>query len=333
MATPPVHAVTIPGAAYETPKKRKTTVTQLHTGVDNRLASSSGNTRTYINNMLGGDVNDDLASLVAEMLRDGDLQLALERKKTASVTKLLGRMIPMNKKGSTRWKMLGRRFDRTIVDNMAGAPLFTSDDASLKFANAKRYSHIVGMALNQAEGTEVPHSHDCARFEQPLVCVCMVRYKDCGERLKGITKESLLTLAYFYYAPGTNKMVTAPWFLTVDQFIELPITNQELITFDDFVLENTHSIKQARVHSVKGGRIYYILPLLKAQYPAVVIIDEDEPFQYPNAAARFKDATPPAPQRALASAPASTRASDFASPAEISSAGLPSDVSDAEVPV
>ena len=62
-------------------KRRKIAKSQQATGADNLLSSAADKSRTYILKSLEGESRDDLAGLIADMIRDGDLDKALERTK------------------------------------------------------------------------------------------------------------------------------------------------------------------------------------------------------------------------------------------------------------
>ena len=138
--------------------------------------------RDYISNALDGAANDDLAGLIADMLRDGDLQRVLAQRKLAHQVRVLGPELPKSKKGTPTWKMLGRRVDRRIVDEMLGSPLFQKDENSLKLVSARRYSELVCMALSQSADTKVPSTHKHAGHEKMLMAVAMRRNSDLGNR-------------------------------------------------------------------------------------------------------------------------------------------------------
>ena len=78
---------------------------------------------------LGGDENDELTSLIAGMLPDGDLQRALAREKEVLITRSFWPALPNNERGATTWKMLGRRLNRACLDAWVGNPLVAKDEA------------------------------------------------------------------------------------------------------------------------------------------------------------------------------------------------------------
>jgi hypothetical protein len=273
------------GSVGGTPnKKRKTSKSQVESGVGNLLDSTGHKSRAYIVKCLEAEGTDDLASLIADMLRDGDLHVALSKRKNKTSAKFLGPVLPIAKKNKTTWKMLGRRVDRLLVDAFLGRELFEKDEASLKVISGIRYQQLVSMALNQSIDNQIPTEHTSSRHENPLVAVSLLRYRGCGERLSSLTKENAKALAYFYWASTDKKHVFSLW---LDLKVVLPIPEDEIAQFNDWVIESGWSIKKAKFSSKTAGRSQFIYPLIAQQFPGRNIMDEELPFEYPQGALRF----------------------------------------------
>ena len=321
-----VHEPSTPGNAS---KRRKTSSAQVVMGAMNLVDSSAQKNRTYIAQQLEGEEKDELASMVADMLRDGDLEKALQAKKMQATARVLGPKLPKTKKGKTFFKMLGRRWDRQAVDAFLGSPLADQKVSTLKELPGPRYQQLVGMALNQDPENEVPMKHRHAAYEGPLIAVCLCQYKALGERLQGLTLKTAQTIAHFYWSKDKPHVITAQW-LNVGEGIRIPIPKEEIEEHNDWEIVHAYSLQKAFFRSKVAGRSQLILPLVKKQCPQLEIPDETLPFEFPKGANHFDESlpTPSAPSTTTASHEASSIA--VASPQEVAAAGEQSELVDVE---
>jgi hypothetical protein len=266
-------------------KRRRVSRAQTETGADNLLNSASDKSRAYIQKTLEGVEADELASLIADMLRDGDLHRALERKRKSSTIRALGPVLVVNRKGGTCWKMMGRRFDRELVEMMIGGSLYGKDVASLKLVSSKRYSQLVAFALNQLPTTQVPSSHSCAQYEAPLKAVAMLRYVAMGSRLQSLCKDNVQSMAYFSWDPAHPEKISCP---VMKIAIALPFSAEELEEHADWEVVEGWSLKEAHFQSKSGGRSQAILPLVRKQHPLLALEDEEASFEFPDGADAFQ---------------------------------------------
>ena len=295
-------------------KRRKITKSQQATGADNLLSSAADKSRTYILKSLEGESRDDLAGLIADMIRDGDLDKALERKKKNSTIRALGPQLPMNKKGQTMWKMLGRRFDREVVEMIMEKTLFEKDEASLKLVSAKRFNEIICMALHQSPDSQVPTAHKYSQFENPLKAACLLRARQVGPRLTSLTKENINDLAYFYWSVDKPLEITSEWLQCV---VKLPWPAQEMKEHADWLIIDGWSLKKATFQSESAGRSQKILPLLAKQHPSIHVPDEEAVFEFAQAADGFNV---PAASTAMFGGGSSSSSTAAATPEEVISA-------------
>jgi hypothetical protein len=269
-------------------KRRKTSIHQCHTAADNLLTSASDKSRTYIVHSLQGEENDELASLIADMLRDGDLNKALDRKRMSGKMRALGPLLPVNKKGQTTWKMLGRRFDRELVELLVGKSLFGKDESSLKLISGQRYNQLVCFAMHQHPDTEIPCSHSHAQHENPLKAVCLLRYEAMGKRLVGLTKHTIQQLGHFLWKASSPLQLSTP---VLGVAVKIPMTMAEYGEADDWKVQDSWNLKTSMFVSEKAGRVQRVLPLLTKQHQQLNIVDEGLSFEYAKAADHFNVVT------------------------------------------
>lgn len=277
---------TAPALSSPAAKKRRTSVTQLSSGLENVMGSTADKTRAYIAKGLEGEANDELASLIADMLRDGDLHNALERRKKTSQVRLVGALVPVSKRGKSCWKQLGRRFDRTCIEFCIGKELFDKDESSLKLMSASRASQPKLFALNQAAATELPKDHKPSEYENALLHIAGIRYKEMGKRLAGISKDNMHAYVHFSWEASEKRTIRTKALGGVT--ITVPFSDAELDEQTDWKVSFAWSLKEASFGSLAAGNNRTILPLLVKQHPMVPIIDEDLKFEMPQATNHFE---------------------------------------------
>lgn len=123
---------------------------EVEKGLDIIINSTASSDVRYCASILEGDV--ELAVFCASMLRDGELQKALSRKKQGSLKRKLGRQLPDR---CNRFRGLPKKFceqvvsailDRELFDDAGADDLDDDDDRSAAVKDPKAWAECWLMA-------------------------------------------------------------------------------------------------------------------------------------------------------------------------------------------
>lgn len=163
-------------------------------GLDNLIDSTLNADVKYCAGVLEKD--NELAAFCASMLRDGELQKALARKKQSSLKRKLGRQLPDRCK---RFRGLPKKLCETAITTILGHDLFPEGgdedeeeqplDAS-GWKDPKAWCRVLAYGLRVNTELDLPKQHRFSKYEGPLLLVFQARTKEVNfdSRLKGITK-------------------------------------------------------------------------------------------------------------------------------------------------
>ena len=134
--------------------------------------------------------------------------------------------------------------------------------------------------------TPVPCTHVHHQYEEPLVAVLWERYVVCGSLLDGVTYDTLATRTgwYFYDAKKPREVVAR---LKEEALtINLP-DNEELLKGYCLTIADNYQLTTACLQDEEEGHSRNLYKLLAKQHPKSKFMQNDEPFEYPDAAEGF----------------------------------------------
>jgi hypothetical protein len=311
----------------ETVTPRKHSRAQLNGAVDTLLEDSVVKTRAYIMRELSSR-DSAIADFISDMLRDGEVEKALARKKARKTALMLGAKLPEMKKTALKWKHLGRRFDRELVAELRGTPWSKEDEDKLKKLTGTRYSQLLTIALNQSGETPVPKEHVGSAYEGPLKAVCKQRHADMGNRIKDITVDALLQLSYYELQVDMTG-VHIIWVNFLRVALPFPFEESVRAANGPWALENAWSINGCRLVSSRGD-VKFVHNWLAERSPTERFPDEVQAFEIVSAAQPFDQLV--VAQASVLDSPALQSGAASASPAEEAAAGDPPAVDGASPP-
>ena len=251
MSSPGSSSVGAPAAA--TPqKRRKVSQKIVDSGVDHLLDNTEDKDRVYINKMLD-EKHHSVTSFLAGMLRDGEVEKALERKQQTQVMHLLGPKMPDRLQGFLL-KHFTRRYCRELVDLFIGSNLFPPGEKSVELCDDETYLGLVMYAIHGIGNMPVPIDHACSGYEEPMKLVHMQRYNQVSQgapRLEGLTPDT--TNDYVHYKRDPEDVTMVNLTLRPDCRIELPWTCQTIQKYSDWKLEEAYCYSSASIRSRAGG--------------------------------------------------------------------------------
>ena len=263
---------------------RKRSRASLEGAVDNLLDGGINKTIEFVTNELKSRPHE-VASFLANMLRDGEIEEALERKKAKAA--VLGDLVPL-RKGGTKLKHMGRRFDKEMIEELVGKAAWSDEHVEiLRPVKAPQMCAILGVALQQHGETLVPTTHAYAKYEGPLKAVLRERGEAMQNRLRGKTAQQMVDLAHFVLVEGgeVEPRVDMPFH---GKSLVFPFTDQQINRGRPWKIEHGTSLELGALVSSKGDR-KHLKDLFSECFPHEGYPDETTTFESANAAIQYVD--------------------------------------------
>lgn len=268
-------------------KRRQSGTSLVNKGMDNLLEGSMQKDRQYIISCL--DDRPQLLPLVASMLRDGDIDRALQRRKLADLVAVLG-----NKLGSKvkKHRNLPSRFVDKALNALVGTALF-GDEAAEQPAppggmpSAARRLEVLLFGLGTTADTPLPKGHAHSEYEGPLLKVMDRRHSDMGNRLKGVTLAQFAAIGYWSWSSSDPTNVKSQ--VRAGVVVKLPYAAQFMLALEGARIEKNHMEHGANLISTREGFCQGLGPLIATQIPKAQLPEIPADYEYAEAADEFKD--------------------------------------------
>ena len=299
-------------------KTRRTSEAKVASGLDAVIDSALQADIDYVSRTLvsGGP---KLASFVASMLRDGQIQKALASKeesawKAAAGKKLADRVRKM--------RHVPAKFAKEFVVEALGKNPAIKDDGTELAVDPRVWVEQMAYGLRVTLDVEIPQAHDSPRHEGALRMVFHARAEDVNlkERLRGLTPENIGSYGAYFVDPANPRQVVPRYMPS--KIIQLTCWPEAY--FNDaecrLEVERNDSIFDAvvRIYPFDGSQSLW--SLFRIQFPDWETFPfqvDNEGFEFPDAAKILRDMrsggggasastpAPPAPgQAAVAGEPA-----------------------------
>ena len=261
-------------------KKRRVSQSDLNRGLDHMLERSIDKDADYVDSVIRGKF--DLSAFVASMLRDGEIQDALQRRGEAALTRALGRKMPPRSK---KFKNLSKTFAVELVELIKESKLFGDDEEVDIDADAIKTA--VAVALRVTLDTNLPKEHDHPEYEGTLRLVLLQRARDVGGmgRLAALTGAALSKFGvYDHPYRGENTKVGCNFAdVTIDLTLEIP---NRLMADDEIVWEirKNDSMFEAEIVGVDTGYKQNLWAVFESQHPLLIenVPVDNVSFEYPD---------------------------------------------------
>ena len=186
-------------SAHSTPKRARQSESSTDGNIDCLILSVADADVKYCVTVLSG--NSELAAFCASMLRDGQLQKALDRKKQSSMQVKLGKVLPDRCK---KFRGLPKKFCLNALMSITGDKLFDDDAADAEgqgdsfVADQKSLTRLLAYACKVTTDTELPKTHQFNKHEGPTMCVLLARARqvDAAQRLQGLNNANFRHLVH-----------------------------------------------------------------------------------------------------------------------------------------
>jgi hypothetical protein len=198
-------------SAHSTPKRVRLSEASTDVNIDSLILSVADADVKYCVTVLSG--NSELAAFCASMLRDRQLQKALDRKKQSSMQVKLGKVLPDRCK---KFRALPKKLCLNALMSITGDKLFDDDAADAKgegdsfVVDQKSLTRLLAYACKVTADTELPKTHQFNKHEGPTMCVLLARASqvDAAQRLQGLNNANFYEFGnYAPYALDVTKVV------------------------------------------------------------------------------------------------------------------------------
>lgn len=276
-------------------KQRRTTEPKVSSGIDLVIKSATNSDIKYITHTLTSE-GSGLTSFVASMLRDGEVQKALQRKKDSARKTKLGRRLAGRAKKLRH--LLAKFCKDFVLSLLQGRDPFEGNEGH-QDNEPKCWTEKLADSLRVTLDTELPSTHDYPRYEGSLQLVLAARAKgvDATKRLQGLTAANFKTFGV-YEVSAENKRVVTPRF-DRSRRIELLCWPAEYFTDEtEVTISHNDSIFEAVAHIEPLGGSQALYSLFRAQHSGKGPEPDNEGFEYPGATKCFADrngGSPPSP--------------------------------------
>ena len=132
--------------------------------------------------------------------------------------------------------------------------------------------------------TEMPSSHALSDYEGPMKAALQQRYLDMGERLKGITKDTLGNAVYFKYDPTKPTLVQCG--LKALEF-QVSYSDAVMRRYTDWEVQEGRSLTRAILFSKVGKKTINLYAEMVEGHNGMTFPDEHTPFNYPTVGDAF----------------------------------------------
>ena len=264
------------GAVKTATKGRKRSMGHMETTLSATLQSGRGRDIAFICQTLEAYDTDQLAQYIASLLRDGMLQRAMLKACAQPLPASLGRRFPSK---CVRFASFPPRYKRHVVNMLTAEPLVYQHGDPEELAELltdSLFNQLFVFGLGVDLRTERPTERACADYEGPIAVVLALRADGFGNRLKNITKATLLSKDWGYVSWSRDVPTQAAFFN--GRVIQIPIGDCVVRDARGLTIENNHSTDVALVdHQI--GYAQALAPLLKRQH-GVEFQNPHEKFEY-----------------------------------------------------
>lgn len=266
-------------------KKRKVRSSAVAAGVDNLLVNSCQADKAYINRTL--DENEAIVPVLACMIRDGEIDKAIQRKETAALTQALG--LKLNPR-CRRFRNFTPRLWKLTFQNLVGfKPIaeFVGDKGGF---DDREIQNLCKFGLRISDNTPVPQKHDQAGFEGPLMSVLIARHQSLGSPHRNLSYEQLKAgVGYYVRDPSdpTKMQVSGHPNLT----FSLGYRRDFLQQMSLYVKDN-HDLHKAMLVDDETGFSQNLFKRLEKEKPQHGLAVDDDGFEFPDAARGYRDFDP-----------------------------------------
>lgn len=221
------------------------------------------------------------------MLRDGELQKALNRKKQASLKRKLGRQLPDRCK---RFRGLPKKFCEAAITTILGRGLFRESDDEEEGAgdssgmkDGKAWRRVLSYGLRVNTELDLPKQHRFAKYEGPLLLVLQKRAADGGfeSRLQGITKSNFASLGNYMVSLADNTNIIGKF--AGNATITLPWSAIEIGDAANLTIEDNDMMFEAMISNHNLDCKQKLCTLFRSQFPTFEHEVDSEAFEHPTA--------------------------------------------------
>lgn len=278
------------GTPNSSAKRRRQGSSALAKGVDILLEGSSSKDRAYILACL--DSRPQLLPFIASMLRDGDIDRALQRRNQQQIAAVLGNKLGAKVK---KHRHLSPKFVDKAIETLAGRKVF-DDAADGKARNAPTASkklEVLMFALHTLPDTALPTGHKHDRYEGALLKVMASRHTAMGERIKGLSWEKFDDIGFWGWAPSTPTIVQCK--LDPSLKLRLPFAADFMKALKGVHIKANYDLASAALTATADGFSQALAPLLATQNPQHKWASTSADYADKHAADEFADVAMPEP--------------------------------------
>ncbi|CAK0835880.1 unnamed protein product [Prorocentrum cordatum] len=265
-------------------KAKKPRTRQVSAGVDNLLSNSVEADKKYVAAQL--DLNEEIAPVIASMIRDGEILRALERRKTQALSTQVGvKLGPRVKKfrnfSPRMWKsLLASLLDLETLDD------FFPTNYQGEQMTDKQVAALCKFGLRVTDDTDVPKDYDARGYEGPLFCILKCRYNAVGRPLEDINHTNWDTWGWFSTHPDDITKVRCAFL--PDVAISLGYTTEFLQTKTALKIIKNDTLDLATLVDEPSGFTQNLKKVLDAHDSNHGFSQTSDPFEYPDGASQFR---------------------------------------------
>ena len=299
-------------------KQKRPRIRAVAAGVDNLLNNSVEADKKYVAAEL--DKNEEIAPLLASMIRDGEIARALERRKTQALTTQVGvKLGPRVKKfrnfSPRMWKeLLANLLELETLDD------FYPEGFQGEKLTDKQVASFCKFGLLTTDDADVPKDYDASGYEGPLFVVLHCRYVACGCLLAGLNHTNIMDFGWFAMLAEDISKFKCP--MLPDLAIPTGYTAEFLQAKTELKIINNHQLDLATLVDEPSGFTQNLKKCLDAYKHDHGLVQTSDSFEYPDAASQFRgmldprgssSAGPATPAAAASAAAATPKAAPKAS--------------------
>lgn len=269
-------------AAAPTPKKRKSSAVN-EVAFDTVVESTHHRDVAYVSSQIKGDA--EMASFLASMIRDGEVQRAIHRNKQSLLSATLGKKLPPRCK---RFKQLPKAMCQELVQFFLGRNLVFGENQSEPTAMAWRTSLCVGLRVTL--DTALPSLQCYPEYEGTMKAVLVARGAQVRASvcLTTLTEQNIEKFGNYVHNPdGDLKKVTCLFDNMAP--ITLPFPDSYFSPEFTWEVRNNDSMYEAEITCFEKSTSQGLWSLYQAAYPTGTPAPDNEWFEIPEAAQGFND--------------------------------------------
>ena len=201
--------------------------------------------RNYINTWL--DDRQFIVPFVANIMRNG----LLEKNYIDGIAGS-NQVVDVGKRvfaeGATKFKSIKPSVCVDVLAELVGGHAidwFKGDDKLPLALAVKAVLYLLGVD----EGTAIPKGHQQAAFYKPLIWLFWNRVKELGDKLEGVTKETLDARSDWFVLSEDGDKV----FCNCKPQVEVQLNGVDMRAFNDWVIVNGHDYANAKLVSDDAG--------------------------------------------------------------------------------